>query len=120
MAEVLALLDRTKEVDVETTGRDGTAHRVPIWVLVIDGEIYVASVRGKRGRWWRELLREGRGALVAEKTRIPVKPHPVSSEATRAAMSAAFAKKYPTSHASVVAMQRPEALETALRLEVAG
>jgi hypothetical protein len=120
VADVLSLLDRTKEVDMETRGRDGTKHRVPIWVLVIDEQVYVASVRGKRGRWWRELLREGEGALVVGRTRVPVKPHRVRADATLKAMSAGFAKKYPTSRASVVAMQRPEVLETALRLEIAG
>ena len=120
MADVLSLLDRTKEVDVETRGRDGTEHRVPIWVLVIDGEVYVASVRAKRGRWWRELLRDGEGALAIGGTRVPVKPHRVRSEAVLTAMSAGFAKKYPTSRASVIAMQRAEVLETALRLEIVG
>lgn len=118
MADVLALLDRTKEVDVETRSRDGMKHRVPTWILVLDGEVYVASVRGKRGRWWRELLRDGEGAIIAGSRRIGVVPKRVRSARTREAMSAAFARKYATSRASVIAMQRPEVLETALRLEL--
>jgi hypothetical protein len=119
MADVLALLDRTREVDIETRGRDGARHRVPIWVLVIDGEIYVASYRGRHGRWWRELLRNGVATLVAGRTRIDVRPHRVRSPRTRDAMSAAFARKYRGSRSSVLAMQRPDVLATALRLELA-
>jgi hypothetical protein len=119
MNNVLALLDRTKEVDIETRGSDGTRHRVPIWVLVIDGEAYVASYRGKSGRWWRELLRNGEATLVTGRSRVDVRPHRVRSARIREAMSAAFAKKYRGSRSSVLAMQRPEVLETALRLELA-
>jgi hypothetical protein len=119
MGKVLALLDRAAEVDIETRGRDGTRHRVPIWVLVIEAQVYVASYRGRSGRWWRELLRNGEATLVAGRTRIDVRPHRVRAQRTREAMSAAFARKYKRSRASVLAMQRPEVLETALRLELA-
>lgn len=91
---------------------------MPIWVLVIDGEAYVASYLGEKGRWWRELLREKAGRLIAGRTAIDIVPHRVRSRATLEAMSAAFAKKYPTSGASLRAMQRPDVLRTALRLEL--
>jgi hypothetical protein len=119
MDKILALLDRTKEVDIETRGRDGTRHRVPIWVLVLEGEVFVASYRGRSGRWWRELLRNGEATLVAGRRRIDVRPHRVRAQRIRDAMSAAFARKYKGSRASVLAMQQPEVLETALRLELA-
>ena len=115
---LLELLDRTKEVDIETRGVDGTRHRVPIWVLVIDGEAYVASYRGERGRWWRELLRDREGRLIAGRVKIDVVPHRVRSRAILDAMHSGFASKYRTSRSSVLAMQRPEVLKTALRLEI--
>lgn len=85
----------------------------------IEGDVYVASYRGKGGRWWREVLRDGAGTLIAGRRRVPVRPHRVRSTRIREAISAAFARKYPTSRSSVLAMQRPEVLETALRLEFA-
>ena len=44
------------EVEIETR-RDPEApsHRVVIWVVVDAGEVFVRSVRGTRGRWFREL-----------------------------------------------------------------
>jgi hypothetical protein len=118
LSEDIALLETAKIVEVETHGKSGAVHRVPIWVVVIDAKVYVASVRGTKGRWWRELLATGEGALIVRDRRIPVRPHRLSSAATRQAVSEAYARKYRTSLASVQAMQRREALETTLRLEL--
>ncbi len=115
---VLELLDRTREVKIETHSADGKIHRVIIWVVVIDDVAYVASYRGKTGRWWRELIAEGEGTLIAGRLRIPVRPKRVRSEAIRAAFSEAVAKKYRSSRASMVAMQRPSVLGTLLRLDL--
>src|SRR5919109_4237575 len=95
--DVLALLDKTREVEIETTSASGARHRVVIWVLVIDGTPYVASYRGPSGRWWRELLRTKEGALVVGRRRIAVRPHRVSSAETKRAVSDAFGRKYRTS-----------------------
>lgn len=114
----LHLLDEAKIVEIETRSNQGAVHRVPIWVLVVDSVVYVASVRGKRGRWWRELLARGDGALIVRGYRIPVQPHQVRSPATRKAVSDGYARKYASSRASVAAMRRVEALETTLRLEL--
>jgi hypothetical protein len=115
----VGLLERAKIVDVETRGAGGAVHRVPIWVVVIDGKAYVASVSGKRGRWWREIDARGDGALIVGGRRIRVRPHRVRSAATRTAVSDAYGRKYRTSRASVLAMQRPLVLETTLRLDLA-
>jgi hypothetical protein len=113
----LALLDRTREVEIETRSRSGAVHRVIIWVVVADGVPYVASYLGRRGRWWRELLARGDGALLVGRRRIPVRPHRVRSPATKRVVSQAYAAKYPRSQ-SLVAMQQREVLDTTLRLEL--
>ena len=56
-------MDVAKEVDIETAGPDGTKHRVTIWIVVVDRAPYVRSVRGTRGRWYRELIANSTGAL---------------------------------------------------------
>lgn len=115
--DLLALLDRTREVDIETRSAAGKAHRVIIWVVVVDGTVYVASYRGKTGRWWRELAARGEGVLIVGRRRIPVRARRVRSEATRAAFSEAVGTKYRSSRSSMRAMQQHEVLETLLRLE---
>jgi hypothetical protein len=61
---VLKSFDETKVVDIETRSAKGTKHLIPIWIMVVDGVPYVRSVRGPAGRWYRELLASGDGAIV--------------------------------------------------------
>ena len=120
-AETLGLLDETKEVRIETR-RDGDSpeHRTIIWVVVVEGEVFVRSVRGPRGRWYREISSNPEGALHVEDVRIPVQAAPATEEATVNAVSAAFRSKYQqSSPASTEAMVRPETLPTTLKLSPA-
>jgi len=120
-AETLRLLDETKEVRIETR-RDGDSpeHRTIIWVVVVEGEVCVRSVRGQRGRWYREISSNPEGALHVEDDRIPVQAVPATEGATVDAVSAAFRSKYQqSSPASTEAMVRPETLPTTLKLSPA-
>jgi len=120
-AETLRLLDETREVRIETR-RDGNSqkHRTIIWVVVVEGEVFVRSVRGPRGRWYREISSNPEGALHVEDVRIPVLAAPATEGATVDAVSAAFRSKYQRpSPASTEAMVRPETLPTTLKLSPA-
>lgn len=119
--ETLRLLDETREVRIETR-RDGDSpeHRTIIWVVVVEGEVFVRSVRGRRGRWYREISSNPEGALHVEDDRIPVRAASVTEGATVDAVSAAFRRKYQqSSPASTEAMLRPETLPTTLKLSPA-
>ena len=120
-AETLRLLEETKEVRIETR-RDGDSpeHRTIIWVVVVEGEVFVRSVRGRRGRWYREISSNPEGALHVEDDRIPVRAASVTEGATVDAISAAFRSKYQqSSPASTEAMLRAETLPTTLKLSPA-
>ena len=120
-AETLRLLDETKEVRIETR-RDGDSpeHRTIIWVVVVEGEVFVRSVRGRRGRWYREISSNPEGALHVQDNRLPVQAAPATEGTTVDAVSAAFRSKYQrTSPASTEAMVRPETLPTTLKLSPA-
>ena len=120
-AETLRLLDETREVRIETR-RDGDSpeHRTIIWVVVVEGEVFVRSVRGSKGRWSREISSNPEGALHVKDTRIPVRADPATDEPTVDAVSAAFRSKYQkSSPASTEAMVRPETLPTTLKLSPA-
>jgi hypothetical protein len=120
-AETLRLLEETKEVRIETR-RDGDSpeHRTIIWVVVVEGEVFVRSVRGRRGRWYREISSNPEGALHVEDDLIPVRAASVTEGATVDAISAAFRSKYQqSSPASTEAMLRPETLPTTLKLSPA-
>jgi len=120
-AETLSLLDETKEVRIETRrDADSPEHRTIIWVVVVEGEVFVRSVRGSKGRWYREISSNPKGALHVEDARIPVRATPAAEGATVDAVSAAFRSKYQkSSPASTEAMVRPETLATTLKLSPA-
>jgi len=119
--ETLRLLDETKEVKIETR-RDGDSpeHRTIIWVVVTGDEVYVRSVRGPRGRWYREISSNPEGALHVEDDRIPVRAAPAAEGPTVDAVSAALRSKYEQSSPnSTAAMLRPDTLPTTLKLSPA-
>ncbi len=92
---------------------------MPIWIVVVDGVPYVRSVRGPAGRWYRELLARGDGAVVADGKRVPVRGAHDSSPRAIEAVSGALRRKYPRSGASLASMLRTEVLDTTVRLEPA-
>ena len=107
------------EVDIETRSAKGTLHRVTIWIVVADGIPYVRSVRAKKGRWFRELMRHGEGAIHVGRQRVPVRAVLVTAADENARVSEAIEAKYDKPRASVIAMIRPDVLPTTARLEPA-
>ena len=120
-AETLRLLDETKEVRIETRRHeDAPVHRTIIWVVTVDGEAFVRSVRGEKGRWYREVSANPGAALQVWDRRIPVRAVPAVDETTVGAVSQAYRDKYGrASPGSTRAMLQPETLPTTLKLEPA-
>jgi hypothetical protein len=120
--ETLQLLDETREVRIETRrDEEAPAHRTTIWVVTVDGDVFVRSVRGERGRWYREVSANPSAALHVGDRRIPVRASPVTDEPTVGAVSEAYRSKYGrTSPGSTRAMVQPETLPTTLKLEPEG
>jgi hypothetical protein len=119
--ETLGLLDETEEVRIETRrDEDSPEHRTIIWVVVTGGEVFVRSVRGPKGRWYREISSHPEGALHAGDTRIPVRAASATEESTVEAVSEAIRSKYEQSAPGpTAAMLRPETLPTTLKLSPA-
>ena len=112
---VLEALRVKREVDIETTSPKGVVHRVTIWI-VVDDVPYVRSVRGAKGRWFRELMRHGDGVVLVGSRRIPVSAELVKDASENAKVSEAIPAKYDGPVASVRAMVRDEVLATTARL----
>jgi len=117
-AATRALLDRTREVDVETSSVSGTRHHVPIWVVVDGEDVFVRSYLGQRGRWYRE-IRERPGALIVGGRRIPVRAILADDESSKRRTSTALRRKYARSGSSLQSMLKASVLDTTLRLEPA-
>ena len=110
-------VDTLREVEIETRrDEDAPVHRTTIWAVVDDGVIYVRSLKGANGRWYRELMANPSAVLHAEGDSFPVHavqaPDPESVERT----SAGLRRKYGESR-SVESMLKDEILETTVKLE---
>lgn len=117
----LDLLTGTNVIEVETRlTAMAPLHRTIIWVVVDPaGRVLIRSVRGARGRWYRELLANPAGAIRAGNRRIPVRAEPATDHERIEACSDALRAKYRTAGASLASMVRDEVLETTLELRPA-
>ena len=113
-AELLRELRDLKEVAIRTEKHPDSA--VVIWVVVADDEVFVRSVRGTKGRWYRDLAAGGPATLELAGHQLALPAVPVSDPATIAKISREYLKKYqPSPYAQ--SMVRSDVLPTSLRLE---
>jgi hypothetical protein len=56
--------------------------RIAIWVVVDGGAVYMRSVRGVRGRWYREATAFPEVVLCAGERRLPAQVEPISGPTT--------------------------------------
>jgi len=116
--ETLSLLGRTGEVRILTQPRSGPERRTTIWVVVDGDEVFVRSVRGPRGRWYRDLEANPSGALLVAGYRIDFRAVATPDPAAIARASEALERKYVGGPATR-SMLQPETLPTTLRLDPA-
>lgn len=116
--EILAALDGAEEVRVET-GRHASSpgHETVIWAVVVDGDVFVRSVRGEKGRWYREASANPGVRLRVDDRWVPVRAVPETDTRTIEKVSEAIREKYGASYPGpAAAMVREEVLATTLRL----
>jgi hypothetical protein len=92
--DLLEILDRTEELQIEPSGDGQAAKRVTIWVVVADGQVYVRSARGEKGRWYQAILRHPQGVLHAGQVRVPFRAERVADPDTLAKVNEAYKRKY--------------------------
>ena len=103
-----------REVAIRTEKHPGSA--VVIWVVVADDAVFVRSVRGSKGRWYRDLAKGGSATLEFAGRHLAVQAVPTSDADPIARASREYLRKYqPSPYAQ--SMVRAEVLPTTLRLE---
>ena len=113
-ADTLGALRESEEVAIRTEKHPANA--VVIWVVVGDDEVFVRSVRGTKGRWYRDLAAGGPATLEFAGRRLAVQAVPASDPDAVARASREYLRKYrPSPYAE--AMVRPDLLPTTLRFE---
>lgn len=115
--DTLALLDREREVRIETTRPDGSQLRTVVWVVVDEDEAFVRSWRGDRAHWFQAALdRPAELALIVDGRRIEARAVPAVDDRSIARCSSAYERKY-AGAAETPSMVREQILGTTLRLE---
>jgi hypothetical protein len=72
-------------------------HRfIGIWVVVVEGRVFVRSWSLKPRSWYRTFLQEPRGAIMVGDREIPVRAVRTRSERLKDAVSRAYLEKYNT------------------------
>ena len=116
--ETLDALDRTDEVYIGTR-RDASSpgHETVIWTVVVDGGAFVRSVRGGKGRWYREATFNPDVTLRVDGRRVPARAVPETDARMIDRVSEVIREKYGASYPGpTAAMLREEVLATTLRL----
>lgn len=112
--DTLRALRDAKEIAIRTGKHP--ANPVTIWVVVAGEDAFVRSVRGNRGRWYRDLAAGGPATLDVGGRQVPVQAIPAPDAASVERASRAYLAKYRTSPYAEP-MVRAEVLPTTLRLE---
>jgi hypothetical protein len=112
-ADTLEALRATERIAIRDKHPDKA---VPIWVVVAGDKVFVRSVYGTPGRWYRDLADGGPAVLAIAGQEMPVQAIPEGGAPAVAAASAAYLQKYGSS-SYAQAMVQPEVLAHTLRLE---
>ena len=105
---------QAREVVIETRKGD-RASGTTIWVVVDEGTVFVRSVRGEDGHWYRRPVAEPRVALTIGDDRFQFLAMPASDPVSIERTSQALRRKY--RGRSLEMMLMPETLSTTLRLD---
>ncbi len=90
---MLQALNKAKIVGV----RAGSEHRYTgVWVVVVDGKVFVRSWNDKPSGWYRAFRNEPRGSIQLADQEIAVRARHTRSERRREAVSGAYGEKYNT------------------------
>jgi hypothetical protein len=112
----LGTIATTSEVEISSLREDGTLTKpVTIWAVRLGDELYVRSVRGGAGGWYKAVEGRHEGRLEAEDTGVDVAfedaPHHLDDE-----IDAAYKEKYGYPSSSVDSVITDAAKATTVRV----
>jgi hypothetical protein len=113
------ILDEIAQAEeiIVAVSRDGAdTDRVPIWVVVVDGDVYVRSYKGVTSRWFRRAEADPDQVLVLGGRELDIEFVDVDRlDHINKAIDAAYDSKY-SKYDYVSAMSEPAAVEATLRV----
>jgi len=115
--EILSALRKDKILGIRA-GTDSTHRVIGIWVVVVEGRVFVRSWGMKPRSWWRVLVEDPYGIIAVSTKEIPVRAIQTRSERLKDLVSAAYKEKYntPGSVQYVKDMSRKKSRDTTTEL----
>jgi len=115
----LALLGATEEIEIETRAApDAPLHRTTIWIMTDGNDAFVRSVRGGRGRWYREAIANPQVAVHAGGRRLAARVVAANDPTSIERTNKGLRDKYEGID-GYAEMLEPDCFDTTLRLEPA-
>ena len=112
--ETLRGLRDTQEIAIRTAKHSDAP--VTIWVVASGEDVFVRSVRGPKGHWYKDLAKGGDATLEVSGRHVSVKATPATDRVSVERASGEYLRKYQASPYAQ-AMVKTETLPTTLRLE---
>lgn len=83
-----------EEIRIGFRRPDGSTGGTPIWVVQVGDDIFVRSIRGTRGGWYRRLRANPHGEVRDAGHTHPVRAEPVTDPGTIDEVTRAYTTKY--------------------------
>ena len=95
--EILSIIHQDRILGIRA-GSDGAHRVIGIWVVVVDGRVFVRSYSMKPRSWWQTFLEDPYGEIFVAKRKRGIKVRAVQtrSEKMKDKVSAAYKEKYNT------------------------
>jgi len=115
--EILDTLHREKILGIRA-GTDSVHRVIGVWVVVVEGRVFVRSWSMKPRSWWRTFLEDPYGSIFLGETEIPIRAIQSRSERLKDLVSTAYQEKYntPGSVQYVKDMSRSKSRDTTTEL----
>ena len=92
--DALQHLADVEEISIGFRRPDGSTGSTLVWVVQVGDDVFVRSVRGPRGGWYRRLRANPDGQVRDGRHTHPVHAEPVADAGTLAEVTRAYATKY--------------------------
>jgi hypothetical protein len=115
--DILAVIQKEKILGIRA-GKDSTHRVIGIWMVVVEGRIFVRSWGLKPRSWWRVFLEDSCGSMFIGEHEIPIRAVQTRSERLKDLVSQAYKEKYntPGSIQYVKDMSRKKSRDTTIEL----